>query len=216
MKDPSVEDFVEAIERHFRARRGVEHVLTPRDFALARAWHQAGIPLAAVLVGIDRAFDAGQEVSSLAFCRRRVEELAASGPRPQSRPTPPAERVPLDELGRLLGTLLERLQALRPGPAACFEPPLRRLQEMRDLLLVAARPNWDFVRRKLAEIDEDVSAAALQALPPPQLAALQAEAEHAVVRHRGRVAAAALDDARARYLLLRAREKLELPRVSLV
>jgi hypothetical protein len=216
LKDDTVEAFVRAIELHFRARRGVEHVLTPRDFALARGWHAAGIPLAAVLVGLDRAFDEGHDVTSLAFCRRRVEELAASGSRPTTRPTPPAERLPLQELGELLGALLERLQALRPGPDACFEPPLRRLQEMRDLLTVAARPNWDFVRRKLGEIDEDVSAAALQALSAEQLAALRAEAERAVVRHRGRVAQAALEDACARFVLLRARERLELPRVSLV
>ena len=48
MKDTDLEAYLDAIERHFRARRGVEHVLTPRDFALARSWHRAGIPLATV------------------------------------------------------------------------------------------------------------------------------------------------------------------------
>lgn len=216
MKDAELEAFVEAIESHFRARRGVDHILTPRDFALARSWHQAGVPLATVLVGLDHAFDAGPEVTSLAFCRRRVEELAAAGARPQGRPVPPAEGVPLPELGAILGALLERLEALRPGPGACFEPPLRLIQEVRDLLAVAARPNWDFLRRKLGEIDDDVSAAALQAVPAEQLAAYQAEAERAVVRQRGRVAETALDEARARLVMLRAREKLGLPRVSLV
>ena len=36
--DPALESYVAAIEGHLRARRGVEHILTPRDFALARAW----------------------------------------------------------------------------------------------------------------------------------------------------------------------------------
>jgi hypothetical protein len=169
-----------------------------------------------VLVGLDRAFDAGLEVTSLAFCRRRVEELSAAAPRPQARPAPPAEGVRLPELGAILDALLERLRALRPGPGACFEPPLRRIQEVRDLLAVAARPNWDFLRRKLREIDADVSAAALRAFPAEQLAAFQAEAERAVARQRGRVVDAALDEARARFVMLRAREKLGLPRVSLV
>jgi hypothetical protein len=215
MKDVDLEEYLEAIERHFRARRGVEHVLTPRDFALARSWHRAGIPLATVLVGLDGAFDAGLEPTSLTFCRQRVEELAAAGPRDERHPAPPAERVPLPELCALLEPLFARLQALRPGPEACFEPPLRRLQEVRDLLSVAARPNWEFLRRKLNEIDADVSAAALQALSAEQLTALQAEAERAVVRHRGRVAEAALDDARERFVMLRARERLGLPRASL-
>jgi hypothetical protein len=215
MKDDDLEAYVDAIERHFRARRGAEHVLTPRDFALARSWHRAGIPLATVLVGLDAAFDAGQQATSLAYCRQRVEALAAAGPRQPPEPAQPAERMPLPELCELLESLLERLLALRPGPEACFEPPLRRLQEVRDLLSVAARPNWDFLRRKLDEIDADVSAAALQALSEDQLAALQREAERAVVRHRGRVAEAALDDARARFVMLRARERLGLPRASL-
>jgi len=51
----SLEAFVEAIEGHLRARRGVDHILSPRDFALARGWYQAGVPLATVLVGMDRA-----------------------------------------------------------------------------------------------------------------------------------------------------------------
>jgi len=33
--DPGLESFVQSIEDHLRARRGVEHILSPRDFALA-------------------------------------------------------------------------------------------------------------------------------------------------------------------------------------
>lgn len=216
MKDVALEAYVEAIESHFRARRGSEHVLSPRDFALARAWHQAGVPLATVLVGLDRAFDSAEDVTSLTFCRRRVEELLAAGPRPQVRPMPPGESVPLAELADILGALLERLHDLRPGPEACFDLPLRRIQEVRDLISVAARPNWDFLRRQLREIDDDVSAAALQTLSAEQRAEFGAEAERAVARQRGRVDEAAIEDARTRYLLLRARERLGLPRVSLV
>ena len=74
MKDPAIEDYVSAIETHLRARRGVDHILSPRDFALARAWYEAGVPLATVLVGMDRAFEQAANVSSLSYCRRRVEE----------------------------------------------------------------------------------------------------------------------------------------------
>lgn len=216
MKDVALEAYAEAIEGHFRARRGSEHVLSPRDFALARSWHQAGVPLATVLVGLDRAFDSGQNVSSLAFCRRRVEELLAAGPRPQVRPTPATETLQLEELAGILDSLLERLQELQPGPEACFELPLRRIQEMRDLISVAARPNWEFLRRRLHEIDDDVSAAALQSLAAEQRTSFSVEAERAVKRHRGRLDAAAIEDAQARYVLQRARERLGLPRVGLV
>lgn len=216
MRDAELEAYVDAIESHLRARRGADHVLSPRDFALARSWHDAGVPLATVLVGIDRAFDSGEDVNSLAFCRRRVEELAASGPRPRVRPTPAAESLPLPELAGILGTLLERVARLRPGPGACFEPPLRKIHEVQDLLAVAARPNWDYLRGKLREIDDDVSAAVLQALPPEEAEAYRAEAARAVERHRGRVDDAALGDAMTRYTIQRARERMDLPRVSLV
>jgi Arc/MetJ family transcription regulator len=169
-----------------------------------------------VLVGIDRAFDEGERIVSLAFCRRRVEGLAASGRAPKERPSPPAESVPLADVRELLVTLSQRLADLRPGPAACFEPPLRKIQEVSDLIAVAARPNWDYLRGKLLDIDDDVSAAALQAVTPEEREAYRDEARRAVERHRGRVADAALEDAVARFTMQKARETLGLPRVSLV
>jgi Arc/MetJ family transcription regulator len=216
MKDVAVEEYVEAIESHLRARRGVEHILSPADFGLARSWHQSGVPLATVLVGIDRAFERNPNVTSLSYCRRRVEELAASGPGPRLRPSPPAESVPLSEVEALLASLSEQLRLVHPGKNASFEPPLRKIQEIQDLLAVASRPNWEYVKTKLREIDDDVSAAVVQALPEDQLAEFRVEAARAIERHRGKVDDAALQDAMARYLLQRAREKLGLPRVSFV
>jgi hypothetical protein len=215
LPDTAVEAYVEAIEAHLRARRGVDHMLSPRDFAQARSWHHAGVPLATVLVGIDRAFESGADVASLAFCRRRVEDLVAAGPRPTARPSPASEAVPLEEVARILGLLLEHLARLRAATGA-FEPPLRKIREVQDLLAVATRPNFDYLRIKLREIDDDVSAAALQALGPEELDLLRAEAGRAVERHRGRVDDDALEDARGRYTLQRARERFDLPRVCLI
>jgi Arc/MetJ family transcription regulator len=212
----SLEAFVEAIEGHLRARRGVDHILSPRDFALARGWYQAGVPLATVLVGMDRAFEGEKSVSSLAYCRRFVDELAASGPSPQLRPTPPVESVPLQEVEELLATLLARLETVRVGPGAPFDTPLRKIREVQDLLAVASRPNWSYVRSKLREIDDDVSAAALQVLSPEEHEQLRGEATRAIERHRGRVDEQALEDAMLRFTLQRARERWGLPRVSLV
>jgi hypothetical protein len=216
VKDPGIEEYVSAIETHLRARRGVEHILSPRDFALARAWYEAGVPLATVLVGMDRAFEQETKVSSLAYCRRRVEELAAAGPRPQIRPAPPAESIPLSEVESLLTSLVDQLQKVRPARGTSFEPPLRKIREVQDLLSVAARPNWEYVRAKLREIDDDVSAAVLGAFTAEQLEGFRDEAARAIERHRGRVDDDALEDAKVRFTLQRAREKLGLPRVSFI
>lgn len=73
MREGDLEAYVAGLERHLTRRRGREHVLSPRDFALARRWHAARIPLAEVLAALDDAFAAGHDVSSLAFCRKAVE-----------------------------------------------------------------------------------------------------------------------------------------------
>jgi hypothetical protein len=218
LNDSGVEAYVDAIEQHLRARRGVDHILTPRDFGLARHWHQTGVPLATVLVGIDLAFEAAepeQPVTSLAYCRRRVEELAASGPRPERRMAAPIESVSLAEIGGLLDSLSERLVALRPGPDACFEPPIRLVEEVRSLVAIAAKPNWDYLRRKLREIDDAVADAVLRSLDAEERSAYEAEARRAVERHRGRMDAAALGDAMSRFIAHRARERRKLPRAGL-
>jgi hypothetical protein len=212
-----LDGYVDAIESHFRTHKGAEVTLSPRDFALARSWHQSGVPLAVVLLGIDSAFAADPSASSLSFCRRRIEDLASSS----SSTTPPGgaaagtERLHSGEVLEVLTLLEVRLRAVAPHSRGAFELALRRLEEVRDLVTVASRPNWDYVRSKLREIDDSVSGAALSALPADEQSALRDEAARAGERHRGRVDAASLAEAVSRFAVQRAREKLGLPRVSL-
>jgi hypothetical protein len=209
--DESLLGYVEAIEAALRVRRGRDDALSPRDFALVRGWHDAGVPLATVLVAIDLAFDADPATSSLAVLRRRVEELATLGPRPQggARET---ERASLPEVAERLAMLRERLLEL-PGRVAAR--PLVELQEVADLVAVASRPNWDYLRERLRHIDEIVAAAAVEALSPEEAAAVRGQAERSAGRHRGKVDPRSLEEAVARFVRQRARETLQLPRVSL-
>lgn len=212
-RDASLDAFVEAIEAAMRARRGKEHVLSPRDFALARGWHEAGVPLATVLVAIDAAFERDPTTASLARCRRRVEELAAGTTARTGGPVPrETERASLPEVEERLSELRERLEQL-PGRAAAL--PLAELGEVSDLVAVASRPNWDYLRERLRRIDALVAAAAVEALPPGEEAALRAEAARSAERHRGKVDEGALHEAVERLLRQRAREVLRLPRVSI-
>ena len=96
------------------------------------------------------------------------------------------------EVAEVLGALRDRLSEL---PRAGFALSLRRVEEVLDLVTVASRPNWDYVRAKLREIDAEVSEAALLALPPADAEELRAEARRAAERHRGRVDSLALEDA---------------------
>lgn len=204
-----MEAYALAIERHLSSRRGAQHVLSPRDFALARAWHAAAVPLAAVLAGIDRACERDASVSSLQRCRRIIEGLASSAPNQHARAD---AALPPDDL-------LVRLEALRraivgASQPIAFERPARRLAELLDLAAVAREPNWDYLRRKLEELDELVDAAALEALPPGELESLRAEARRALPRQEARGRAAAVEEARLRHLKRRARERFSLPRLA--
>src|SRR3989442_13939726 len=71
------------IEEHFQRRRGGSLLLSTLDWALIETWKDAGIPMEAVLRGIDAAFDQYEQrpsktrkVNSLAYCAQEV--LAAT------------------------------------------------------------------------------------------------------------------------------------------
>src|SRR6516162_7108639 len=67
------------IEEHFQRRRGTLLLLSPLDWALMETWKDAGIPLEAVLRGIDATFEKWErrprktrKVNSLAYCAQEV------------------------------------------------------------------------------------------------------------------------------------------------
>src|SRR5438270_6226865 len=66
------------IEEHFQRRRGGILLLSTLDWALIETWKDAGIPLEAVLRGIDAAFErydkrpTQRKVNSLAYCSQEV------------------------------------------------------------------------------------------------------------------------------------------------
>src|SRR5271163_3342724 len=83
------------IEEHFqRARATSLFLLSPLDWALIESWKNAGVPLEAVLRGIDAAFEKwrsrkrrGQAVNSLAYCTQAVivEAQALAGLAPAKK-----------------------------------------------------------------------------------------------------------------------------------
>src|ERR1700731_4888477 len=71
------------IEEHFQRRRGGILLLSTLDWALIETWKSAGVPLEAVLRGVDDSFDKydrrpskSKKVNSLAYCSQAV--LAAA------------------------------------------------------------------------------------------------------------------------------------------
>ena len=73
------------IEDYFWKKRGAHLLVSPLDWAIMETWQKAGVPLDAVLKGIDRAFEsyqrsrrggAGKALKSLAYCTDAVLEAA--------------------------------------------------------------------------------------------------------------------------------------------
>ncbi len=60
------------IEERFQQRRGSLLMLSTLDWALIETWREAGVPLEAVLRGIDNAFDK-HDAKALAFLRQNTQ-----------------------------------------------------------------------------------------------------------------------------------------------
>jgi len=86
--------FTEVEERFQKARGTGLFLMSPLDWALVEAWKNAGVPLPAVLRGVDSAFEKwrakkkrGQNVNSVAYCSQAVmiEAQAMAGVAPSAR-----------------------------------------------------------------------------------------------------------------------------------
>ena len=72
------------VEEHFQRARGTSlFLLSPLDWALIETWKNAGVPMEAVLRGIDAAFEKWRArkvktraINSLAFCTQAVMQEA--------------------------------------------------------------------------------------------------------------------------------------------
>src|SRR5271155_173486 len=101
------------IEEYFWKKRGAHLLVSPLDWAIMETWQKAGVPLEAVLRGIDRAAEsyarsrrgAGKSMKTLAYCTDAVLEAAeemneaAAGAAPQTaRGAVARPAFPLEEL----------------------------------------------------------------------------------------------------------------------
>jgi hypothetical protein len=121
------------IEEHFRKARGTGlFLLSPLDWALIEAWKTGGVPLEAILRGIDVAFEKWhkkparariQMVNSLAYCTQAITEEAQA--LANGTPTTKKEAPPPFALEDVKAFLTRNAQTLRkagePDTAASLE-----------------------------------------------------------------------------------------------
>jgi len=123
-----------------------------------------------------------------------------------------------DEVRKLAGDMRGQRLVLRERllelPGRVSGHVVVDVEELAALVAVSQRPNWDYLRTRLRHVDEAVATVAVDALAPEEAEALRDEAARAAERHRGRIDEHSLEEAIARLVRQRARERLRLPRVS--
>jgi hypothetical protein len=208
------------VEEHFqKARRTGLFLMSPLDWALVETWKNAGVPLEAVLRGIDAAFEkwrAGknriQMVNSIAYCSQAVLAEAqpmAGGAHPaDSRQSAPAP-FSLEELRNYLGSNAAKIR-LQAG----FE----EIAQAVDRLAVNVGQMYhdlEDLERRLTALEDKMIAIARTRLTDEQLLAARSELDRELRPYRGKMTADQLVMLQKQYLERRLLDSLALPRLSL-
>jgi hypothetical protein len=224
------------IEEHFWRKRGAHLLVSPLDWAILETWQQAGIPLTAVLKGIDRAFESyvhsrrggGKALKSLAYCVDAVLEAAeqekeiAGGRGPEVPRANRTETFSTTELSGYFARNRERL-AKAANVARPDQPDLAsRLSEASEKLAALA-PLFDApgtldledLERQLTVIEEKLTAAMRASAPDETLVGIRRDLDRQLAPYRGKMTAAQLAQLDQKYIDKRLWEHYRLPRLSL-
>jgi hypothetical protein len=215
------------IEEHFQQRRGMLLILSPLDWALMEIWKDAGIPLEAVLRGIDVSFDKWErrprrtrKVNSLAYCAQEVlasaEEMkeAAVGATPAEKSTAGLEHTAVAAFLRQNATALET--GALPGAAQpVAQEAARALRGLADAVEQGRAPLMEDMERRLTVSEEKLMAALLASTADDTLFALRSEADRDLAPYRSKMTAPQIEQLHKQYVQKRLLEKYRVPRLSL-
>lgn len=217
------------IEEHFQRRRGSLLLLSTLDWALIETWRESGIPLEAVLRGIDNAFDkyeARQQkarmrrVNGLAWCAQAVLEAAeemvdaATGSIPERRSADAGfegQRVAQhlsstsvllstsEVAPEILGSIAAQLNSLA-AQVLTFDTVAQHLEDL---------------ERELSVLEEKLFAALIAHAPEDLLLRFKTEAARDLAAYRSRMSAVQLRQVQQQFVHKRLLEHYALPRLSL-
>ena len=231
-------NYFSEVEEHFLRRRGSPLIGSPLDWDQIEIWKNAGIPLEAVLRGIDSAFDKYEQrkskrhekINSILWCTQAVltaaEEMkeAAVGAAGQSAsPKSGAgqgfesktiaaflrRNAGLLEIAKLPSTVGISVQALAHDTASTL---LNLALEVE-----GNKPSskLEDLERRLTVLEEKLFAALLAATPDDEIVAVRELADRELSPYRRKMAAGQIDQLQKQYVHKRLLEKYCLPRLSL-
>jgi hypothetical protein len=193
--------------------------MSPLDWALVEAWKNSGVPLEAVLRGVDAAFDKwrakkkrGQNVNSVAYCSQAVmieaQAMAGVAP-PREGGKPSSAPFTLEALEAYLAANAEQIRC-REGlveVAAALEQLASGVAEL--------YPDLENLERRLTALEDKMIALVRSRQTDEQLFEARRELEIQLRPYRGKMTAPQLSMLEKQYLERQLLESARLPRLSL-
>ncbi|PSH04363.1 MAG: hypothetical protein CXZ00_07930 [Acidobacteria bacterium] len=216
------------IEEHFQRRRGTILICSPLDWALMEVWKEAGIPLEAVLRGIDAAFDKydrrakkTRKINSLAYCQQEVlaavEDLkeAALG----SKRDPSATTIANSEIATYFERNAQQLIAAKHLAAPVQSLLAEQAATLRELAAQVraseAPADMEELERRMTIMEEKLFAALWSNASDDELLEARTQAERDLAPYRGKMSGAQIDQLLRQYGNKQLLERYNLPRLSL-
>jgi hypothetical protein len=218
------------IEERFQQRRGSILLLSTLDWALIETWREAGIPLEAVLRGIDAAFDKYEarqkrgrirRINGLAWCAQAVMEASADLSEAAvgtARPDSAAHESGFEHerVAAHLESAAAALDAAAVAPEACTTTAAR-LRELAAELRASSQTRADLeaLERSLTVLEEKLFAALTAAAPEDLLVGLKEHADRELAPYRSRMGAVQLRQVKDQFVQKQLLVHYNLPRLSL-
>jgi hypothetical protein len=228
------------IEEHFWRKRGAHLLVSPLDWAIVETWQKAGIPLPAVLKGIDRAFESwarsrraagGRQLKSLAYCVDAVldaaeeaqEAAAGAGPEvARSRTRPQTEPFSRQELRSYFERNITKLRAAAAKHTSAnaqlatrFEEIAAKLSDAMVILDAPAALDLEDLERRLTVLEDKLTAALSSDAPEDALLDIRREMDRSLAPYRRKMSAEQLAQLERQYTQKRLFEYFGIPRLSL-
>jgi hypothetical protein len=220
------------VEEHFQRRRGTILMLSTLDWALIETWKDAGIPVEAVLRGIDASFEKYErrpsktrKINGLAYCAQEVlaaaEDMkeAAVGTVKESKADKGFDSVEIAEFLRRNATLLEALKLpSRPGisAAAVAQEISVTLKELAAKLEGTSVPSrLEDMERNLTVLEEKLFSILLATVRDNEVVAVRAQADRDLAPYRSKMPTGQIEQLQKQYVHKRLLEKYGVPRLSL-
>ncbi len=204
------------IEDHFVRTRGAGLLFSPLDWALIETWKNAGVPLEAVLRGIDIAFEKWrsrptrariQKVNSLAYCTQAVmveaQAMAETAPVARKSAKPPFE---IADVRAFIARNVGALNKAGQGDIAA---------SLESLDIDALYADLEQLEQRLTAIEEKMIATLRASASAEALFAARRALDLDLKPYRGKMTADQIAMLEKQFLERRLLESANLPRLSL-